>query len=486
MKENTRILVVDDDRAVREAYRDILAPQDRDYLSEGERLFGGGEQTEKPVVAHYDVDDAGDGGTAIQKVRDAMAQARPFALAFVDMKMPGMNGTETARQIWRIDPNIKIMIVTAYSDVTPDEIIEVVDREDLFYLRKPFNPQEIRQFARALCQQWSLEQERNALAAELKQANLSLEAMNRGLEKKVKAQAEMLIQSEKMASLGILAAGVAHEINNPVSYIKGNLSAMKRYTAALTGLINRYEALRTEASGDKASMPASVVEEIQDFKMQNKIPYIMDDLPALLKESLEGVSRIETIVNDLRTFSRADQGTKVPVNINETLDAAINIIWNELKHKVEVIRDYGDIPPVSGYPQKLSQALVNILLNAAQAVTEAGTVRIAIREAGKPGQDDSCAEIEISDTGSGIAKQDVSRIFDPFFTTKPAGQGVGLGLYITYEIVQAHGGHIEVVSREGGGTTFVISLPISGGNTLIQGQAFQKPLDPGSESGVRG
>ena len=190
MDENHRILIVDDDAAVREAYREILAPTERNYLSDGDRLFGGGEAKNRSLP--YGIWEAKNGDEAVTLVREATDRGKPFALAFVDMKMPGMNGAETAREIWRIDPGIKIVIVTAYSDVTPDEIVQVTAREDLFYLRKPFNPQEIRQFARALCRQRNLEQERDVLSLGLRNANLALEDMNRNLEEKVRQRTYML------------------------------------------------------------------------------------------------------------------------------------------------------------------------------------------------------------------------------------------------------------------------------------------------------
>jgi two-component system NtrC family sensor kinase len=299
-----RILVVDDDDAVREAYREILAPPvGVDFLSVGSRLFGGGQQGSGPGASPYEMEEAKNGGQAVALVRKAMAAGKAFTVAFVDMKMPGMNGAETAREIWALDPRIKIVIVTAFSEVTPEDIVRVVNREDLFYLRKPFSPQEIKQFARAMVRQWTLEAERNRLEEELKTANLSLEVMNRDLEKKVRAQAEMLIQSEKMASLGVLAAGVAHEINNPLSYIKANLSAMQKYAGNLRTLLQRFEALTSAASEMDPFALKERIQEIEDFKARRRIRFIVTDLPELLTESLEGTDRIAGIVNDLSPSS---------------------------------------------------------------------------------------------------------------------------------------------------------------------------------------
>jgi len=456
-----RILVVDDDRAVRDAYREILAPHQRDYLSEGDRLFGAGEKKGQPAAAPYRVDEAGDGAEAVQKVQTVLATGKAFAVAFVDMKMPGMNGAETAREIWALDPRIKIVIVTAFSEVTPEDIIRVVAREDLFYLRKPFSPQEIKQFARAMCRQWTLEAERDRLAEELKDANQALAAMNQGLEEKVRAQAEMLIQSEKMASLGILSAGVAHEINNPLSYIKGNLSAMQRYSGTLASFLQRLEALTSAATGMDAVGLEGGIHELEEFKTRNRIPFILTDLPELLAESLDGTNRIASIVNDLRAFSRVDRGDPERVDISEVVASALKILRNELKNKIEVETDYAETPPIPCFPQKLSQAFINIILNAVHAIQGKGTIRISTRHIEATRDAPGAVEVALSDTGCGVPKENLNRVFDPFFTTKPVGQGVGLGLYITYEIIRSHGGAVSVESREGNGTTFTVRIPLS-------------------------
>ncbi len=452
---------MDDDRAVRQAYREILAPREMSYVSEGDRLFGEGENKTKPVPMAYSIEEARDGNQAVLKVREAVEQGRPFAVAFVDMKMPGMNGAETAREIWRIDPRIKIMIVTAYSDVTPTRIIEVVDREDLFYLRKPFNPLEIRQFARAMSRQWTLEAERDRLVEELKDANLSIEAINRDLEKKVKTQAEMLFQSQKMASLGVLSAGVAHEINNPLSYIKGNLSAMQKYVGILAALLQMYEALTSAGAQMDPVVLKGEVREVEDFKERNKAPFILTDLPELVAQSLEGTDRIESIVNDLRAFSRVDEDDRKEVDISDVVESVLKIVRHELKNKVEVVTDYGETPAVSCSPQKLIQAFLNIILNAVQAIEKEGTIRISTRyiECAHGAAGD--VEVTISDTGCGVPKQNLIKIFDPFFSTKPVGRGVGLGLYITHEIIQSHGGTISVQSLDGNGAAFIIRIPLS-------------------------
>jgi len=463
MGENNRILIVDDDPGVRATYQSILSARDSENIvAKGADLFGEpAPSIQSAPVKEYDLSLASRGEEGVSLVEKAMEEKKPFAAAFVDMKMPGIDGAETARQIWAIDPRIKIVIVTAYSEYTPDDIIRVTGRDDLFYLRKPFNPEEIRQFARAFTNVWNLEKEREILSNKLQKANQELENINRELEQKVKEQTRLLIQSEKMASIGILAAGVAHEINNPISFVTGNLSAIKKYNSKIVDLLKIYEEMeRCIDTGEKEKLPALLV-KIRRFKEEQKIHFILEDMVDVVEESLDGTRRVSKIVKDLKGFSRVDQAELKYININETLDATLNMLKNELKYKAEVIKDYGELPEVKCFAQKISQVFTNILMNAVQAIEEKGMITIVTRYS-KDGRraDDSHVRIRISDTGRGIPKKDMGRLFDPFFTTKPVGQGTGLGLSITYDIIKSHGGTITVESKKGAGTTFTIQLPL--------------------------
>jgi two-component system NtrC family sensor kinase len=463
VERNKRILIVDDDPGIRESYAGILAPAPTiEILAKGESLFGA--ESVKPGAIHretYDLTLVDRGDRGVKEVEDALRRKRPFSVAFIDMKMQGIDGAETAKRIWAIDSRVKVVIITAYSEYSPDDIIHATGRDDILYLRKPFNSEEIRQFAKALTVQWSLEQEREQLTSQLRKAIEELAEVNKNLQKRVEEQTSLLIQSEKMASIGILAAGVAHEINNPISFITGNLSTLDKYTGRITDVLHKYQELVSSlAKGEKSKIP-SLLDAVRVLEESSKIGLILKDMVNLVKESMDGANRIANIVGDLKTFSRVDHAEIKAIDLNKAMDAAIHIVWNELKYKVDIVKEYGEIPEVKCFPQKLSQVFMNILMNAVQAIEIKGAIRIKTKyvEEGRRA-DDRFVEISISDTGRGIAKKDLSKIFDPFFTTKPPGQGTGLGLSIAYDIVAGHGGKIMVESEVGAGTTFTIRLPL--------------------------
>jgi len=465
MTDNYRILVVDDEPGIRHCYTDFLSLVSPEDMSADLTPTSEGHTHKTTSLAwkekRYDLTIAETGEEAITAVENAIRQNRHFAAAFIDMLMPGIDGAETSRRIWAIDPKIKVVIVTAFSEFKPHDIIRITGRGDLFYLRKPFHPGEIEQFARALTNQWNLERERELLAEQLQKAYAEVESINQTLQRKIIQQAALLIQSEKMASIGTLAAGVAHEINNPISFVNANLSTIKKYCLRIRDLLQKYKELETHISRDSEDKAQDLLGKIREFEEQQKIDFILEDLVELAEESVEGTRRISRIVDDLKSFSRVDQGELKYIDVNEAMDATLNILRNELKYRVEIIKDWDELPKIRCLPQRISQVFMNILVNAAQAIEEKGTIKIVSRYKEK-GQraDDKCVEITISDTGCGIPQEDFLKIFDPFFSTKPVGQGTGLGLSITYDIVKSHGGDITMESEEGVGTTFTITLPL--------------------------
>ncbi|NTV48048.1 MAG: hypothetical protein HGB32_12590 [Geobacteraceae bacterium] len=259
-----------------------------------------------------------------------------------------------------------------------------------------------------------------------------------------------ILQSEKMASIGQLAAGVAHEINNPMGFINSNLATLKKYNGRTAEFIDYL----SEKILYKAS--AETTRQVGETRRLLKIDRILEDLPNLIKESIEGAERVKSIVQDLKSFSRVDQAECALVNLNEALDTTINIAWNEIKYVATLNREFGDLPQIKCYPQQLNQVFLNLLVNAAHAIGENQGI-ITVRTWSE--QEDVL--VSVADSGCGIPDDIKQRIFEPFFTTKEVGKGTGLGLSISYDIIRKHGGDITVESEVGRGTTFIVRLPIN-------------------------
>ena len=259
-----------------------------------------------------------------------------------------------------------------------------------------------------------------------------------------------LLQSEKMASIGQLAAGVAHEINNPIGYVNSNLSTLGEYAHDLLEMIGIYELAQTGLTPQaRATINAS--------QQRLDIDYLKTDMQAILTESKEGVGRVKKIVQDLKDFSHPDEGRFLYADLHQGIDSTLNIVANEIKYKADVVKAYGSIPPVECIQAQLNQVFMNLLVNAAHAMPAERRGQIFVRSG--VGADET-VWIEIADDGCGIRPENLQRIFDPFFTTKPVGQGTGLGLSLSYGMVQKHHGQITVTSEPGQCTCFRIVLPV--------------------------
>jgi two-component system NtrC family sensor kinase len=254
----------------------------------------------------------------------------------------------------------------------------------------------------------------------------------------------MLLQQEKMASIGVLAAGVAHELNNPIGFVHSNLGTLGRYCEKLARVLDAYH----------RRLPADP--EIDALREREKLPFLLEDLPVLIRESLEGTERVRKIVADLKVFSHPADKEAHYADLTECLKSTLNIVHNELKYKATVHADLGGIPPVRCRAGEINQVFMNLLVNACHAIDKQGEIRVVTRAEG------DAVVITIADTGCGIPEAIRPRIFDPFFTTKPAGQGTGLGLAISYDIIRKHGGTLGFESEVGRGTTFTIRLPVDG------------------------
>lgn len=287
---------------------------------------------------------------------------------------------------------------------------------------------------------------------ERKSAHAALEKEReeqRVLIKKLEEAHNQLLQSEKLASIGQLAAGVAHEINNPIGFVNSNLGTLKNYVGDLLQIIVLYESGRHLLAVDP-----ELHGRIEAACGKADLDFLREDIATLIAESIEGTARVRRIVQDLRDFSRVDSLEWQWADLHDGLESTLNVVMSEIRYKADVVRQFGTLPKVQCMPAQLNQVFMNILVNAAQAIAEHGTITLRSGCAGDQ------VWISIADTGKGIAPELLNRVFDPFFTTKAVGKGTGLGLSVSYGIVEKHGGRIDVESPPGQGATFTIWLPV--------------------------
>jgi signal transduction histidine kinase len=293
---------------------------------------------------------------------------------------------------------------------------------------------------------------RNELAERksAEQALLKEKAEQAALIKKLEEAHTQLLQSEKLASIGQLAAGVAHEINNPIGFVNSNCGTLRAYVLGMLELIGVFEAEETVLAEEARQRINAVKERIE-------LKYLREDVLDLLRETADGVHRVRKIVQDLKDFSHPDDGQWQQADLHHCLDSSINIVHNEVKYVADVVKDYGVIPEVECLPFQLNQVFLNLLMNASQATKSSrrGTITISTGV-----EHDEYVFVEVADDGTGVEPEDLKRIFDPFFTTKPIGKGTGLGLSVSYGIISKHNGEIDVQSQPGCGTKFRILLPI--------------------------
>ncbi len=284
----------------------------------------------------------------------------------------------------------------------------------------------------------------------LKVANEQLSSANQRLVE----QQTQLVHSEKMASLGMIAAGVAHEINNPLAFVVSNTNVLGSYVDAMRNLLGGYDHLLQVVAAGKPDETKSEIERISELKKREDISFVLEDTQKLLGDSKFGLDRIKGIVSGLKRFSRVDDGGLKRVQINEEIQNALMLLQNELKYKCTVNTNLKATREVECFPSEINQVLVNLIVNAAQAMKSSGGVLQVSTEDAK-----DAVLIRVRDNGVGISAENLPKLFSPFFTTKPAGEGTGLGLAISYGIVHKHGGKLLVESSVGVGTQFTIEIP---------------------------
>lgn len=307
-------------------------------------------------------------------------------------------------------------------------------------------------------------QERTAALAAANDTLHDEKAQQAVLIRRLEEAQNQLLQSERMASIGQLAAGVAHEINNPVGFVNSNLGSLQRYVSDMLSLLTAYEQA-------ESSMPEATLAPLRQLKQSMDVEFLREDVGSLLAESQDGLKRITRIVQDLKDFSHVDESERQWADLEVGLESTLRVVANEIKYKAEVIKDFAGLPQIECFPFQLNQVFMNLLVNAAHAIETRGTITL------RTGQDDQTVWVEVQDTGKGIKPEHLQKIFEPFFTTKPVGQGTGLGLSLSYGIVKKHDGRIEVQSEVGKGTTFRIVLPKNGApKAAVEAQRDQIPM----------
>ncbi|BCR03120.1 hypothetical protein DESUT3_01890 [Desulfuromonas versatilis] len=413
-KQTATVILVDDDPLVREV---------------GVRLLG---------EAGYSVQPFESGQAAL----DLLRSGAEVDMVLSDIKMPGMSGIQLLEEIRAFDQQTPVILMTGYAEV--EMAVAAIQKGVFDFILKPYNPPQLLHSVEKAIDMRRLRQIEQNYQAEL-------EARVEQATQELQATHEKMLQGEKMASIGQLAAGVAHEINNPVGFIASNLSTLSNYVERLVAYIAAQEQALT------ACCPDQTRETLDQERRRLKLDHIREDIRPLLAESIEGTDRIKKLVLSLKTFSRVDDAEFIPADINAGLESTINICWNEIKYVATLNREFGELPMARVYPQQLNQVFMNLLVNAAHAIEGQGEITV------KTWHDDGAIFVSIADTGCGIPESIRDKIFDPFFTTKESGKGTGLGLSIACDIVRKHRGEISLESSPGKGTTFVVRLPLHQG-----------------------
>ena len=472
---NRRILVIDDTPAIHEDIRKVLcrdSDSDSGALDTLATALFGDDPAAPAASDDYSVDTAEQGETGCEMARRAAAADKPYALAFIDMRMPpGWDGLQTIEQLWHIDPRVQVVICSAYSDHSWDEIQQRLgDSDQLLILKKPFDPVEVAQLAHTLTHKWSMQREVARHVAELdarvaartRELSEAHERLKTEVEKSQRIEEELRL-AQKLEAVGQLAAGIAHEINTPVQFVGDSVHFLREAGSDLLRLVAHYR----EGVAALAAQPghAALLDAIASAEEEADLDYLREQLPRACERAIKGIDRVGDIVRAMREFSHPDQREKTPTDLNKLLQSTLAVARNEYKYVADVETDFAELPDMLCHPGELGQVFLNLLVNAAQAIGE------QIDNGGERGRivvgtaldvDRTGVLVRIADNGGGIPENIRHRVFEQFFTTKAVGKGTGQGLAMARRIVQRHGGHIDFDSQPALGTTFSLHLPLSG------------------------
>ncbi|MBN1593443.1 MAG: response regulator [Candidatus Coatesbacteria bacterium] len=432
-----KLLIVDDEPHVLETIIDVLEDADEEGQLEFLTASSGQEALDILANHHEEID-----------------------LVLTDQRMPGMSGAELLRQISEKYPTMGSIVISGFAEF---EDMRSAFKSGIFdYIKKPYDEDHLVGVVRSALEKTELRRRNACLVDELQDANQNLEQRVNERTKelrdslqRLRSMQQQLIQAEKMSSLGQLVAGIAHEINNPATSVYAGAEALESNVDELLVYVDRYkDLLKATRDGDGEEVE-EIADELKDS--EEDVDYLLEEgLPWSIRSMKEGAVRIKDIVRNLKTFSRVDEAEVKHADINEGIRTTLKLVHHELKNRINVHEEFGDIPQLECYPGQLNQVFMNILVNAAQAIEGEGDIWI------KTSTENGALVVRIKDTGGGIPEDKLKDVFNPFFTTKPVGQGTGLGLSISYSIIKKHGGQIAIESEQGVGTEFIITLPFDG------------------------
>ena len=422
---NHTLLIVDDEKPITEALSSLF--EDRGYCVSSARSA---EEARK-IMEHSVIE-----------------------VVLSEVRMPERSGIDLLKWIKKNHPMTEVIIMTGYASV--EDGVSALKEGAYDYLIKPFRSLE--EVMLVVDKAVSLRRVKIENAVLRKGVEGRVQERTRELEKTMNALKRtqtQLVHQEKMASIGQLAAGVAHEINNPVAFVSTNLRTLKEYMEEISRLMVKYDEAEQAVENDDRSRMHSLITEIHTLKHEMGLEVILEDFGQIIEESLEGMERVRRIVMDLKHFSHQGESEMQYADLNAELESTLNMVWNELKYKATITKEYGDLPRIQCYPTELNQVFMNLLMNAGQAIPDRGEITV------RTFQENGNIRIQICDSGVGIPKENLPRLFDPFFTTKEPGKGTGLGLSIAHSIVvEKHHGTLVAQSEIGKGTTFTITLPV--------------------------